>query len=287
MNDTNNVLGEKNVNGGFCFGCQNFGNIIIYRKEECFKVFTHELIHNMGIDQYFFDFMNLTKNKQSYEYKIYKSFINNYNISKEINNNNYNIGLQECFVEFWGEFFNNALTSFLYANSCILSNNENKFKIYKNFFTKIMQLEYIHNYYQVYKILYFNNMTYNDLIIQNVNKISYDNTFLNKYREKTHIFSYYILKLFLLLEYERFINSSISLSIIDNIYNINFLQSSNNMDNFFKFLLANSHNTKTLKNFEILEELFQSILQSYNTTQCNSLEFIIKNLRMSVLERTN
>lgn len=287
LNDTNNVLGEKNVNGGFCFGCQNFGNIIIYRKEECFKVFTHELIHNMGIDQYFFDFMNLTKNKQSYEYKIYKSFINNYNISKEINNNNYNIGLQECFVEFWGEFFNNALTSFLYANSCILSNNENKFKIYKNFFTKIMQLEYIHNYYQVYKILYFNNMTYNDLIIQNVNKISYDNTFLNKYREKTHIFSYYILKLFLLLEYERFINSSISLSIIDNIYNINFLQSSNNMDNFFKFLLANSHNTKTLKNFEILEELFQTILQSYNTTQCNSLEFIIKNLRMSVLERTN
>jgi hypothetical protein len=150
-----------------------------------------------------------------------------------------------------------------------------------------MQLEYIHNYYQVYKILYFNNMTYNDLIIQNVNKISYDNTFLDKYREKTHIFSYYILKLFLLLEYERFINSSISLSIIDNIYNINFLQSSNNMDNFFKFLLANSHNTKTLKNFEILEELFQTILQSYNTTQCNSLEFIIKNLRMSVLERTN
>ena len=73
LNDnTNNVLGAKNVNGGFCFGCQNVGNIIIYRKEECFKVFTHELIHNMGIDEYFFDFMNLAKNKQSNEYKIYK-----------------------------------------------------------------------------------------------------------------------------------------------------------------------------------------------------------------------
>ena len=59
------------------------------------------------------------------------------------------------------------------------------------------------------------------------------------------------------------------------------------MYNFLKFILDNSHNTKTLKNFEILEELFQSILQSYNKTQCNSLEFIIKNLRMSVLERIN
>lgn len=288
LNDnTNNVLGAKNVNGGFCFGCQNVGNIIIYRKEECFKVFTHELIHNMGIDEYFFDFMNLVKNKQSNEYKIYKNFIKNYNISNEVNNNNYNIGLQECFVEFWGEFFNNALTSFLYANSCILSNNINKFKIYKNFFTKIIQFEYIHNYYQVYKILNFNNMNYNDLIIKNVKNINYDNIVYNNFREHTHVFSYYILKLFLLIDYERFINSSISLSIIDNIYNINFLQSSNNMYNFLKFLLTNSHNIKTLKNFEILEELFQSILQSYNKTQCNSLEFIIKNLRMSVLERIN
>ena len=288
LNDnTNNVLGAKNVNGGFCFGCQNVGNIIIYRKEECFKVFTHELIHNMGIDEYFFDFMNLAKNKQSNEYKIYKNFIKNYNISNEVNNNNYNIGLQECFVEFWGEFFNNALTSFLYANSCILSNNINKFKIYKNFFTKIIQFEYIHNYYQVYKILNFNNMNYNDLIIKNVKNINYDTIVYNNFREHTHVFSYYILKLFLLIDYERFINSSISLSIIDNIYNINFLQSSNNMYNFLKFILDNSHNTKTLKNFEILEELFQSILQSYNKTQCNSLEFIIKNLRMSVLERIN
>ena len=285
--DVNNVLGAKNVNGGFCFGCQNVGNIIIYRKEECFKVFTHELIHNMGIDQYFFDFMNLTKNKQSYEYNIYKNFIKNYNISKEVNINDNNIGLQECFVEFWGEFFNNALTSFLYANSCTLSNNIKQFKIYKNFFTKIIQFEYIHNYYQVYKILNFNNMNYNDLIIKNVKNINYDTIVYNKFREHTHVFSYYILKLFLLIDYERFINSGISLSIIDNIYNINFLQSSNNMDNFFKFLLANSHNTKTLKNFEILEELFQSILQSYNTTQCNSLNFIMKNLRMSVLERIN
>ncbi len=150
-----------------------------------------------------------------------------------------------------------------------------------------MQLEYIHNYYQVYKILNFNNMSYNDLIIKNVKNINYNNMVYNNFREHTHVFSYYILKLFLLIDYERFINSGISLSIIDNIYNINFLQSSNNMDNFFKFLLANSHNIKTLKNFEILEELFQSILQSYNTTQCNSLEFIIKNLRMSVLERIN
>tara|TARA_Y100000389_G_scaffold95476_1_gene92166 strand:- start:4307 stop:5725 length:1419 start_codon:yes stop_codon:yes gene_type:complete len=291
LNDsTNNVLGAKNVNGGFCFGCQNVGNIIIYRKEECFKVFTHELIHNMGIDQYFFDFMNLTKAKSSNEYKIYKSFIKNYNISKEININNYNIGLQECFVEFWGEFFNNALTSFLYANSCILSNNENKFKIYKNFFTKIMQLEYIHNYYQVYKILNYNIMSYNDLInknVKNLNNTNYDNIVYNKYKEYTHVFSYYILKLFLLIDYKGFINSGISLSIIDNIYNINFLKSNNNMNDFLNFLLANSHNTKTLKNFEILEELFESILQSYNTTRCSSLKFIINNLRMSVLERMN
>jgi len=53
----NNILKPIHVNGGVSDTCQTSGKIIIYRKEEWFKVFIHETMHNYGLD---FSTLNIT-----------------------------------------------------------------------------------------------------------------------------------------------------------------------------------------------------------------------------------
>ena len=49
--DINKILGPNEVNTGFSnIGCRNKSEIVIYRKEEWFKVLIHELIHNLNLD---------------------------------------------------------------------------------------------------------------------------------------------------------------------------------------------------------------------------------------------
>ena len=105
------VLGANNINGGFCYGCVDKGDIIIYRDEETLKVFSHELCHNFGVDKYIFNFIknSLYKNPES---DIYNNFINNFNLSKKINKEQYDIGIQESLIEFWGIFLNTSLFVF-------------------------------------------------------------------------------------------------------------------------------------------------------------------------------
>lgn len=49
--DITKILGPNEVNTGFSnIGCRNKSEIVIYRKEEWFKVLIHELIHNLNLD---------------------------------------------------------------------------------------------------------------------------------------------------------------------------------------------------------------------------------------------
>ena len=52
--------------------------------------------------------------KNSKEFKLYHKFLNNFNLGREND-----IGLQECLVEFWGEFFNNVIYSYIYSKVAI------------------------------------------------------------------------------------------------------------------------------------------------------------------------
>ena len=79
------ILGAKNVNGGFCYGCVNAGTIVVYRFEEWFKVFVHECVHNFGVDRYIWKFMSSLKSSSANEEsKIYIDFINTFNLSNKV-----------------------------------------------------------------------------------------------------------------------------------------------------------------------------------------------------------
>jgi hypothetical protein len=261
-----NILGATNANGGFCYGCVSHGKIVVYREEEFFKVFSHELIHNFGVDKYIWDFMYSANSKNSKEFKLYNKFLNNFNLTREND-----IGLQECLVEFWGEFFNNVIYSYIYSKSSNLSNPHLQFKIYNQVFETIMKFEIIHSFFQTTKILHHNNITYIDIL----SKYNKNNS---KYRENTHIFSYYMLKLYLLFNYKLFVNSEISVSRENTIKFSNSLQ---NMQQFFNYMSSIATDNSLLHNFEFMEKVYLYLKSQKKGREIN---FLINNLRMSVLQ---
>lgn len=257
------VLSASNSNGGFCYGCVSNGEIVVYRQEEVFKVFSHELVHNYGLDTYIWDFMSQVRVENSKQNKMYNKFLNNFNLPRENE-----LGIQECLVEFWGEFFNNAIYSFIYSKNCNLSTYNKEFNFYKQVFETIMKFEIIHSFLQTTKIIYHNRLTYDGLFSKNKSLI---------YREKTHIFSYYMLKLFLLFDYKEFVNSQISVTR-ENVLLFN--KSLQNMQKFFDYMISVSKYESVILNFKFMREVYMSIRVLKN----KNINFLLNNLRMSVLE---
>ena len=168
--NSNETIGKYHVNSGYSFLCKKNNIIVIYRKEEWFKVFIHECLHAFG----FHIIYNLPNNE----------IVNNlFNI-----NNNINICLSECYVETWARILNVANISYLKTNS------------YDNFkisLCKMLEIETIYSCIQVYKILKYMDLTYMELI--NNNNIQ------TKYKENSNIFSYYILTTIFLLNINDFL----------------------------------------------------------------------------------
>ncbi len=78
-------IGTENVNTAFTTGCRSSTEIIIFRREEWFKVFIHESMHNLGLDFQFTD-NRLLKSVFPLE--------------------NSNCSLPETYAEMWAEIFN-------------------------------------------------------------------------------------------------------------------------------------------------------------------------------------
>ena len=290
------VLGAKHCNGGFCYGCINAGEIIIYRFEEWFKVFSHECAHNFGVDNYIWGFMNQVNVIDSKPNQVYHNFLNKFNLGNQINNTNFDIGLQECIVEFWGEFLNNVIFSYNYSKSCILSHpshsshsthsshSSHSFKIYLSIFEKIANYELFHGLLQTTKILEYNDISFKRLLQNSQNsQNSKDLEDLknpeNNYRESSHLFSYYILKTLIIYNYKKFIISPFSLNQNKILFNNeNKLE---NMEIFFNSIISNANDNKFNKIIKLIEDLYEFLREYKN---CKKLNYIISNLRMSILE---
>ena len=89
------ILDSNNVNSAFTYTtCKPDNEILIFRKEEWFKVFIHETFHNLGLD---FSNMNL----YSLNNKIKCLFA----VNSDIN-------AYESYCEFWARIINSAFISF-------------------------------------------------------------------------------------------------------------------------------------------------------------------------------
>ena len=127
----NSILGVNEINTGYStIGCKKNTQIVIYRKEEWFKVLVHELMHNLNLD---FATINIDKSREMF-YNLLKL-----NIKYEIT---------ETYAETWGRIINIGI------GAKIKSSNYNE---YNSIFKDLFKKEIVFSLEQATKILKFVN----------------------------------------------------------------------------------------------------------------------------------
>jgi hypothetical protein len=140
------IIGPVNVNSGFSTSCARENEIVIYRKEEWFKVFVHETFHAYGFD---IDHKLVEK----YQDKVKKMF--------SINKGNLLLG--ETYSEVWARIIN------ILFNCYLKTRNYNDFKIS---FIFSLEIERIFGIIQSNKVLKHYGLSYVDIICSNNNEMT-------------------------------------------------------------------------------------------------------------------
>ena len=254
--NNNAILGAKNVNSGFTYPYLVNGVTFIYRKEEFFKVFIHESIHYYGIDKALHKQLNSNIN--------YKKFINLFNIGTEYIAK---IGINEGLTEYWT--FIIYLTALSFKKSITLANF-----IYE--FERLYKLELLHILFQVVKILNYNKLTYSQFLANSSANSS------NKYKETSHIFSYYIVKTLLVYNHENMLKSNIFDMNFSNKLNITLKSDVNSINTLFINLLSYASDAGFINIINKVTNYFTNFT-NYNRTNIHSLykrKIILNNLMM-------
>jgi hypothetical protein len=247
-NSNIHILDETNINTAFTTTCPKDSEIVVFRKEEWFKVFIHETFHNFGLD---FSMMN---NQQTHA-----CILNIFKVNSQVN-------AYESYAEFWAEIINALFCSFFSIKN---KNNVHEFLANAEFY---INLERNYSYFQLVKTLDFMGLSYNDL---------YSNTSLssisreNLYKENTNVLSYYIIKCVLMNNYQGFLNWCFK----NNFSLLDFKKTIENQKEFCKFI------EKNYKTRSILNGIYQArgILSKLKKKNGNN-PFILTNLRMSICE---
>ena len=242
------ILDEMNVNTAFTTSCPRDSEIVVFRKEEWFKVFIHETFHSFGLD---FSMMN-------------NQFINNcilniFKVNSEVNS-------YEAYTEFWAEIINACFCSFHAIRDNININDFlSNFEFYINF-------ERMYSIFQLVKTLDFMGLTYKDLYLDSKHSVILRE---NLYKEKTNVLSYYILKTILLNNYQGFLSwcNKNNLSLLD------FKETIGNLREFCKFI------EKNYKKQTLLDDIHKThLFLSKIKKKKEDYKYILSNMRMSICE---
>lgn len=242
-NTEDEVLGPLHANSAFTTNCIENSEIIIFRREEWFKVFIHETMHNFDLD---FSLMDQTK----FNKNIKKIF----SINSKMN-------IFEGYCDFWARIISSCFNGFIFLmNDKKRKNNEiDKKKFYK-ICDLFIEVERTFSIYQANKVLKFMGLSYIDFIKDpNINE-KYDKTKLLKFKEDTNIFSYYIITAILFVEYNKFIGwcqtNNKSLFKFDNTNkNLNLLE---------KYIIETHNNNYVLNAFLTMEMIFDNVINKNN-----------------------
>lgn len=245
------ILDKNNCNSAVTTACNSNGSILIYRQEEWLKVCIHELFHTLCLD---FNAGNHSEVKLR--------FHDLFNIKSDME-------ISEAYCEFWATIINCCFCSYnLLDDPC----DKSTFLLYTEF---CIEFERTFSFFQAYKILNFMGLTYKEFI---------SNTEENKilkhtlYRENTNVFTYYILKMVLLFNYDSFLywcnvnNSSL----------LKFRLTPNNLNNFYNFF-ESRYKTKSLKKFidNDMDIMYKKLVSG---TKFPYKQKIIRTLRMTICE---
>ena len=247
-NSNIDILDAINVNTAFTTTCPVDSEIVVFRKEEWFKVLIHETFHNFGLD---FSMMNCSS--------INQCILNIFKVNSEVNS-------FEAYTEFWAEIMNALFCSF-YALKNV--NDINEFLSNSEFF---INFEITYSFFQLTKTLNFMGLSYTDLYSNTKHS-----TILreNLYKENTNVLSYYIIKTVMLNNYQGFLDWCNK----NNLSLINFKKTTGNLNEFCKFIEKNYKKQSMLDNIYGTKKLVSKIKKKKGNNK-----YILSNLRMSICE---
>lgn len=167
------ILDTIHANTAFTTSCQETTEIILYRREEAFKVFIHESFHNLGLD--FSAFADAAEKAKVAVQSVFP-------VSSRL-------CVYETYCEMWAEIVN------IVIEDVVAHPRRRGFETAWPAIAKAINMERRFTMFQVAKVLTHNDMNYEDLMIAG-----------NKYREKTEIFCYYVLKSILMFHCDAFLS---------------------------------------------------------------------------------
>jgi hypothetical protein len=249
------ILGESHANTAFTKTCPKNSEIVVYRKEEWFKVLIHETFHNFGLD---FSDMN--------NEKCNNNILNIFSVNSEVN-------LYEAYAEFWAKIINILFCSYLHLKN---KNNIEEFLTNCEFF---INFELLYSCFQMVKVLDFMNMNYKHLYQKGKNNDIVRNTF---YREKTNILAYYVITFILLNSYDNLIEWC----NINNLSLLQFKKTTSNQLNFCNFIIQKHRSSKLLDKINCVEIFYKKLKSKMkkNIENKNKINYILNNLRMTICE---
>jgi hypothetical protein len=247
------ILDETNVNTAFTTTCPKISEIIVFRKEEWFKVFIHETFHNFGLD---FSDMN--------NHSLHKCVLDIFEVKSEVN-------LYESYTEVWAEIMNALFCSF------IALQDKNDFKQFLSNSEFFINYERCYSYLQLTKTLHFMGLTYMDL---------YSKTEHSKlqryhlYKEKTNVLSYYVIKTILINNYNSFLlwcqNNNISL--------LQFKKTISNQQAYCDLIKKNYKTQSMLVSLSEAEIFLSKLMRENDKNKNKNISYVLSNMRMSICE---
>jgi len=236
---------REHVNTGFTYTCLKKNSIVIYRKEEWFKVFIHETFHNLKLD-----FSNMNNNNT-------KKYINNlFKVNSDVK-------LYEAYTDSWAKIINVLICSYFMS-----------FKNKIDFFYLCIEninLERTFCMFQSIKILDHMGLNFEDLY-------SDDTNITSKYKEETSVLSYYIINAIILNSYEDFI-----IWCTENNKNIlQFTHTSENQIKFCKFIENHCKKNDMLYRIKCVTNMFNYYKNLENKN--NNEKYLLKNMRKSLFQ---
>ena len=243
------ILDQIHVNTAYTYSCKRKNEIVIYRKEEWFKVLLHETFHNLGLD-----FSNM--NNSECHRMIHKMFP----LKSEVN-------LFEAYAECWAEILNVLFVSFF-----TLKNRGDEKEFLSTSFS-LIYLEQCFSIFQMVKLLQFMGLRYENLYSRDEqSRIVRENL----YRENTNVFSYYIITTLLLSHYEEFIGWCDK----EHTSLFAFKKTLLHQKKFCGFIQSYYKSIEFLSDIHCVEESIEKI-KRYNGKE---RDFLMNTLRMSISE---
>jgi hypothetical protein len=274
----NNILNYNHINTGFTTTCPQFSEIVIFRKEEWFKVFVHETFHNFALD---FSDMNLTE--------LNNAILSIFPIQSKVN-------LFEAYTEFWAETINILFCSYFYNHSNTSLERKPEFTKFIKQVELFIQFERIYSFFQLNKVLNYMGLTYKNLYSKDKNSVVLRETL---YKENTNIFAYYVIKCILINNYNGFMTWCYNNN--DKTKIIQFTKNNQTLYSFYHFIKKNYKTASFENNVDCMEKYmlkWQKIFFTISSREKNkknyqinypkimhkNIYYLLNNMKMCICE---